>query len=69
MIHETSRADALLTVAEVAVQLNRSEAALRFQIHQGTAPRSAKIAGRRMFRQSDVDAFIADAFDGEAARA
>ncbi|MFL2000003.1 hypothetical protein [Microbacterium sp. A1-JK] len=31
-------------------------------LHQGTAPRSAKIAGRRMFRESDVDDFIEAAF-------
>lgn len=53
----------LLTVYDVAERLNKSEKALRWMIHQGTAPKSAKIAGRRMFRQSDVEAFIAQAFD------
>lgn len=52
----------LLTVKETAEQLRKSEAQLRWMIHQGTAPKSALIGGRRMFRQSDVDKYIEDAF-------
>ena len=59
--------DRLLTVRETAVKLGRSEQQLRFQIHKGTAPSSAMIMGRRMFRESDVDAWIDEQF--AAARA
>jgi predicted DNA-binding transcriptional regulator AlpA len=60
----------LLTLPETAERLRRSEAQLRWMVHQNTAPRSAKIAGRRMFRESDVEAFIATAFgDDERASA
>lgn len=54
---------ALLTLPEVAERLRKSEAQLRWMIHQGSAPKSALIGGRRMFREYDVDAFIAAAFD------
>ena len=53
----------LLTLEEVAALLRKSEAQLRWMIHSGTAPKSAKIGGRRMFRAADVDAFIAAQFD------
>lgn len=56
----------LLTLAETAEQLRKSEAQLRWMIHAGTAPRSAKIGGRRMFRASDVGDYINEAFDAEA---
>ncbi|MDI2098003.1 helix-turn-helix transcriptional regulator [Ruicaihuangia caeni] len=59
--------DRLLTVREAAARLNRTEAALRFQIYQGTAPRSAKIGGRRMFRESDIESWIIAAFEGREA--
>jgi hypothetical protein len=32
-------------------------------IHAGTAPKSAKIGGRRMFREDMVEQFIRDAFE------
>lgn len=54
---------ALLTLDEVATQLRKSEAQLRWMIHAGTAPRSAKIGGRRMFRADDVESYIAAQFD------
>ncbi|PWD94485.1 helix-turn-helix domain-containing protein [Kocuria rosea] len=60
-------ADKLLTVEEVAEMLRKTPSALRYQIHKGTAPRSAKIGGRRMFRESDVIAYIDAAFDMDAA--
>lgn len=52
----------LLTLNEAASQLRKSPAALRWQIHNATAPRSALLGGRRLFLQSDVDAYIAKAF-------
>lgn len=55
--------DKLLFIDQVAERLGRSENQLRWMIHQGTAPKSAVIAGRRMFRESDVEAFIDAAFE------
>lgn len=56
----------LLTLAETAERLRKSEAQLRWMIHAGTAPRSAKIGGRRMFRASDLEDYINTAFEAEA---
>lgn len=53
----------LLTLAEAAERLRKSEAQLRWMIHAGTAPRSAKIGGRRVFRSSDIEDYINTAFD------
>ena len=53
----------LLYVDEVATMLRRSPAALRWMINQGTAPKSVIIAGRRVWRESDVESFIAAAFE------
>ncbi|KQQ00588.1 MULTISPECIES: helix-turn-helix transcriptional regulator [unclassified Rathayibacter] len=53
---------ALLTLAETAARLRKSEKQLRWMLHRGTAPKSALIGGRRMFRESDVEAFIDAAF-------
>jgi predicted DNA-binding transcriptional regulator AlpA len=57
----------LLTLAETAERLRKSEAQLRWMIHAGTAPKSAKIGGRRMFRASDVEDYINAAFEAESA--
>ncbi|WP_454130153.1 helix-turn-helix transcriptional regulator [Microbacterium aurum] len=55
-------ADKLLLIKDVAERLGRSPAQVSWMIHRGTAPKSAMIAGRRMFRESDVEAFIEAAF-------
>ncbi len=55
----------LLTLDEVAERLRKSPAQIRWMIHQNTAPKSALIGGRRMFRESDVDEFIDNAFAGK----
>ena len=61
-------ADRLLYVEEVATMLRKTPAAFRYQIHKGTdVPPSAKIAGRRMFRESDVRAWIDRQFEKETA--
>ncbi|MFC4903452.1 helix-turn-helix transcriptional regulator [Kocuria oceani] len=60
-------ADRLLYVEEVAEMLRKSPNALRYMISRGTAPKSAKVAGRRMFRESDVLAWIDGCFDAEDA--
>lgn len=53
----------LLTLAEAAERLRKSESQLRWMIHSGTAPKSALIGGRRMFRESDVEEYINAAFE------
>ncbi|WP_372968542.1 helix-turn-helix transcriptional regulator [Microbacterium sp.] len=55
--------DKILFVRDTAARLGRSEAQLRWMIAQGTAPKHAKIAGRVCFRESDVEWFIAKAFE------
>lgn len=55
-------ADKLLFIGDVSSRLGRSEAQLRWMLTRGTAPKSAMIAGRRCWRESDVEAFIEDAF-------
>lgn len=56
----------LLTLAEAAERLRKSEAQLRWMIHSGTAPKSALIGGRRMFRESDIEEYINQAFENAA---
>jgi predicted DNA-binding transcriptional regulator AlpA len=56
----------LLTVDEVAAMLRRSPAQLRYMRGQGTAPPSAKIAGRIMFREEEVLTYIEAQFDSSA---
>lgn len=55
----------LLFVEEVAELLRRSPNQIRWMINQGTAPKYAKIAGRIVFREVDVFAFIDEAFGPE----
>lgn len=52
----------LLTLDETAIRLRKSPQTLRWMLHRGTAPKSALIGGRRMFREADVEAYIAAAF-------
>jgi excisionase family DNA binding protein len=52
----------LLTLSETAQRLRKTDKSLRWMIHEGKAPKSALIGNRRMFRESDVDAFIEAAF-------
>ena len=59
--------DKLLYIEEVAELIRRSPDALRYMIHAGKAPKSAKIGGRRMFRESDVYAWIDEQFEKESA--
>lgn len=60
------QADRLIYTDEVAEILRRTPAAVRYMIHANTAPKSALIGGRRMFRESDVYAWVDAQF--EAAR-
>lgn len=56
----------LLTLEETAALLRKSPAAIRWMIHNRTAPKSALIGGRRLFRSADVQSFIEAAFELEA---
>lgn len=56
----------LLTLPEVAEMLRKSDAQLRWMIHVGTAPPSALIGGRRMFREFEVVEWINKAFEEES---
>lgn len=53
----------LLTLEEAAAALRKSPAALRWMIHNRSAPKSGLIGGRRMFRAADVELYIQGAFD------
>lgn len=55
----------LLTLPETAAYLRKSVKQLEWMVYTGTAPRSAKIANRRLFRLADVEAFIEAAFAAE----
>lgn len=55
-------AEKILFIRDVAERLGRSEKQVSWMVHKGTAPKSALIAGRRCFRESDVEAFIEAAF-------
>lgn len=60
----TSKTDRLLYVDEVAAMLRKTPAALRYMIHKGDdCPRSARVGGRRMFRESDVIAWLDAKFE------
>lgn len=59
----------LLTFAEAAERLRKTESALRWMVHAGTAPTSAMLGGRRMFREADVDAWIEARFAEAAEKA
>ncbi len=63
MNEHTMLCTSLLTLGETAKVLRKSEAQLRWMIHTGAAPRSAKIGGRRMFREQDVVDWVNAAFD------
>lgn len=54
--------DKLLFIPEVAERLRRSPDQIRWMINQGTAPKHGKIAGRIVFKSSEVEAFIDAAF-------
>lgn len=52
----------LLAFRVAADRMGKSEEGLRWMMRQGSAPPSAMIGGRRMFREADVDAYIREAF-------
>lgn len=62
---EPTQGESLLYADEVAAILRRTPAAFRYMVYAGTAPKSAKIAGRRVWKRSTVEAFIDAAFSSE----
>lgn len=56
----------LLYIEEVAEMIQCSPSAVRYMVPSRTAPRSAKLGGRHMFRESDVTAWIDAAFNSDA---
>lgn len=54
--------DRLIFIEDLSAIINRSPAAIRYMVSKGNGPRSAKIAGRRMFKLSDVNAWIEQQF-------
>ena len=52
----------LLTINEAAELLRRTPAALRYLRHAGKGPKSALVAGRVMYLEADVNAYIEAAF-------
>lgn len=52
----------LMTKAETAERLRKTPKQLDWLIYTGNAPHSAKIGGRRMWREADVEAWISEQF-------
>jgi predicted DNA-binding transcriptional regulator AlpA len=55
----------LLTTDEVAEILRKSPAQLSWMRHKGSGPRSAKIGGRVMYRETDIVEYVNAAFEAE----
>lgn len=53
----------LLHLEEVAERLHRTPSQLRWMLHKGEGPKSALIMRRRVFRESDVEAWIDEQFE------
>lgn len=59
--------DRLLTLAEFATRVRRPVATVRYWRAMGTGPKSARISGRVMYRESDVERWIDEQFaNGES---
>jgi predicted DNA-binding transcriptional regulator AlpA len=56
----------LLTLAETAARLRKSEAQMRWMRHRKIGPKSALLGGRVMFREEDIDAWVEEQFAREA---
>lgn len=64
----TTAPEKLIFIEDFAEMIGRSPSAVRYMVHKGTAPRSARIGGRRMFRMSDCIAWIDAQFAAEEER-
>jgi predicted DNA-binding transcriptional regulator AlpA len=58
--------DDLLTTEEVAAWVRKPVGTMRWLRATGQGPRSAKLGRRVVYRRSDVEAWVAAAFEGEA---
>ncbi|MEO2096344.1 MAG: helix-turn-helix domain-containing protein [Brachybacterium sp.] len=56
----------LMTKQETAEALRKTTKQLDWMLYAGTAPKSALIGGRRMFRVADVEAWIEEQFEVSA---
>lgn len=56
----------LMTKQETAEALRKTTKQLDWMLYTGTAPKSALIGGRRMFRAADVEAWISEQFEVSA---
>ncbi|MGO2810998.1 MAG: helix-turn-helix transcriptional regulator [Brevibacterium aurantiacum] len=57
------KTDRLVYVDEFASMIDRSPSAARYLIHKGDAPKSAKVGGRRVFKESEIWAWINSKFE------
>lgn len=57
----------LMTKAEFGQLIGKTAKQVDWMLYTGNAPRSAKIGGRRMFRQTDIEAWIDAQFEKESA--
>ncbi len=55
----------LLTLDEVAKLLRKTPAQLRWMRHNKTGPKSAKVGGRVLYREQDVEEWLNQAFANE----
>ncbi|MCS6578211.1 helix-turn-helix domain-containing protein [Curtobacterium poinsettiae] len=54
----------LLTIAEAAPLVRKTEAAMRWWLNQGNCPiKTARVGGRIFLRQSDIEAYIDAQFE------
>ncbi|MCH8611785.1 helix-turn-helix transcriptional regulator [Arsenicicoccus dermatophilus] len=52
----------ILTLAEAAERLRKTPAQMRWMRYNGTGPRSAKLGGRIVYREKDLEDWIEEAF-------
>jgi predicted DNA-binding transcriptional regulator AlpA len=62
-----TKIDRLLTQKEAAERVRRPPATLRFWRVKGIGPKSANVGGRVLYKESDVEAWIAEQFAKESA--
>lgn len=63
MTEKAPNTPVLLNINEAAERLKTTPGALRVRIHEGTAPRSARVLGKRLFLESDVNEWIMKHFN------
>jgi predicted DNA-binding transcriptional regulator AlpA len=59
--------DRLLSIAETSVRTTVPVPTLRFYRHKSTGPRSFKLGGRVVYKESDVEAWIEQQYTGSPA--